>query len=182
MEDGDTEAQATATENMMAARAVRDRVAQEEQSYLQAPIQPVEEEIYSPPEGGTADQRAAQWQQENSWFGKDRGMTGYALGLHNELAESGVQVGSDEYYNQLNTKLRQTFPDKFADGPADDELTAQDPPRRRRRGSPVAPVSSSRGPRARKVTLTETQVAIAEQLGIPLKTYAKQFADSQETE
>lgn len=114
------------------------------------------------------DSKAAAWQQQNSWFGQDEEMTSFALGLHTKLVRQGVDPKSDEYYQKLNARLRQVFPDQFDDGGTADAPT---PPRSK---STVAPAARSVAPR--KVTLTQTQVALAKRLGLPLEVYARQVA------
>ena len=93
-------------------------------------------------------------------------MTSFALGLHQKLVKQGVSPQSDEYYEKINSRMHQVFPDNFeeADEPAE--------PRRR---NVVAPVTRSVAPR--KITLTKTQVALAKRLGLPLELYAKQVAE-----
>ena len=114
------------------------------------------------------DEKAVRWAEENSWFGSDDEMTSFALGYHNKLVKEGVDPKSDEYYEKVNTRMREIFPDEF-----EDTLEEERPKKR----SVVAPASRSTAPK--KVKLTQTQVAIANRLGVPLELYAKQVAEEQ---
>lgn len=164
-ENFDSDAIVEALEELMKATVKADRL----QNYRPAPSQPTETEVQTPHVAPTpnVDPKAARWQAENKWFGTDEEMTSFALGYHTKLVRQGVDPTSDAYYAQLNKRLRQVFPDQFDDGaPAD-----APPPRSK---SNVAPASRSVAPR--KITLTQTQVALAKRLGLPLEVYARQVA------
>ena len=118
----------------------------------------------------SVDDRATSWQAKNKWFGEDDEMTSFALGLHQKLVKQGVNPRSDEYYEKINSRMRQVFPESFEDD-GDNEEVAEEP---RRRATVVASATRSVAPR--KVTLTKTQVALAKKLGVPLEIYAKQVA------
>jgi hypothetical protein len=115
------------------------------------------------------DAKAEAWRQENAWFGSDDEMTSFALGLHQKLVKSGVDPRSDEYYDAINKRMRQVFPENFGDA----EETVE--PRQERKSNVVAPATRSVAPK--KITLTKTQVALAKRLGVPLTEYAKQVAE-----
>ena len=114
------------------------------------------------------DTRAREWQEKNRWFGKDEEMTSFALGLHTKLINSGVDPKSDEYYDRLNSRLKQVFPEAF-----EAEKTVEAPTPRPK--SNVAPATRSTAPK--KIVLTQTQVNIAKKLGVPLELYAKKVAE-----
>jgi hypothetical protein len=100
-------------------------------------------------------------------------MTSFALGLHNKLVKSGVDPRSDEYYESLDTRMRQVFPDNFDD--TSDDADGDDEKRTpKRQANVVAPATRSTAPK--KVILTQTQVNLAKRLGVPLDEYAKQVA------
>lgn len=119
------------------------------------------------------DERATKWQKDNSWFGEDDEMTSFALGLHQKLVKQGINPRSDEYYEKINSRMRQVFPDQFSDETDDDEHVEVEEPRRKT--NVVAPATRSVAPK--KITLTRTQVALAKRLGLPLEVYAKQVAE-----
>lgn len=109
------------------------------------------------------DPKAVSWQKQNSWFGQDRSMTAFALGLHEDLRFNGVEVGSEKYYNELDKTIRQRFPEKFED---------QDRPSTRTRSSTVvAPAVRSTAPI--KVRLKQSQVNLARKLGLTTEQYVK---------
>ena len=118
------------------------------------------------------DERAANWAKDNTWFGSDDEMTSFALGLHNKLVKSGVDPRSDEYYESLDTRMREVFPDNFDDS----ELSVEDDEEKtpKRKATVVAPATRSTAPK--KVVLTQTQVNLAKRLGVPLEKYAEQVA------
>jgi hypothetical protein len=108
------------------------------------------------------DPKAESWATRNEWFGKDEAMTFAAFGLHKKLVENELfDPTSDEYYSELDKRMRNEFPQKLNGGT-------------RRPSQTVASVSRSGSPgRSRKVRLTPSQVAIAKKLGVPLEEYAK---------
>ena len=166
-EAGDSDALVEAQEHMTAAKIKVERV----NNFKPAAVQPAApvvqpQQFANPPE----DRKAVEWQRENSWFGSDDEMTSFALGLHNKLVKEGVDPQSDTYYDRVNSRVRQVFPDKFeSDGTAD--ATSQ----RTQKKNVVAPATRSTAPR--KVVLTQTQVSIAKRLGVPLELYARKVAD-----
>ena len=109
-------------------------------------------------------QKAQQWASENEWFGTDRVMTGAAMSIHEELIGQGIESESDEYYNNINKRMKEYFPQKFAQDSADKE--PKQPVQN------VASVSRRQGGR-KSVKLTKSQVVIAKKLGVPLEEYAK---------
>jgi hypothetical protein len=140
---------------------------------LQTPKTDVKQETQSAP-AVAPDPKAEAWQRANTWFGQDDEMTSLALGLHQKLVREGVDTRSDDYYQRIDTRMRQLFPDKFEDSNLDDEEDEKPAPKPRQKSNPVAPASRSVAPK--KITLTSTQVALAKKLGVPLEEYAKQVA------
>ena len=109
-------------------------------------------------------QRAQDWASENEWFGSDRVLTSAAMGIHEDLLGEGIDAESDEYYNQINKRMKEYFPQKFAT--STEEKTKATPVQN------VASVSRRSGGR-KSVKLTKSQVVIAKKLGVPLEEYAK---------
>lgn len=120
-------------------------------------VQPEPQAVSAPP----VDPKAVEWQKQNSWFGTDEEMTGFAIALHNKLVKSGVDPQSDEYYKRVNARVREVFPNAF--------------PSEKRQSNVVAPATRSTAPK--KVVLTKSAVEIAKRLGVPLELYAKQVAE-----
>jgi len=131
----------------------------QQQQYQQAQPAPAQQ-----PQRPAPSPRAEEWAEQNSWFGQDRVMTYAAWGIHQTLVEQeGVDPNSDEYYTELDKRVRNTFPDKFSQS------------RQQRSAPAVAPAARSSGINSarRTVRLSPSQVAIAKKLGVPLEEYAK---------
>jgi hypothetical protein len=116
------------------------------------------------------DPKLQSWLSNNEWFGKDTEMTSFAYGVHEKLVQSdGVDPRTDDYYQKLDSRLRQVFPEKFGD-----EMGAEEPAASPRTQTVVASANRSSG-KPRKVQLTSTQVGLAKRLGITPEQYAKQL-------
>jgi hypothetical protein len=111
------------------------------------------------------DVKAEQWAQDNKWFGQDEAMTFTALAHHKNLLKEGYDPKSDEYYDEINSYMRNQFPHKFEQKTEEVKEKA-----------PVMVASASRSQKtsgSKKVKLTPSQVAIAKKLGLTLEQYAK---------
>ena len=117
------------------------------------------------------DPRAEAWAAKNSWFGTDRAMTYTAFEIHKDLTEKeGYDPSSDEYYAEVDKRIRVDFPHKFGN-------TEQ-----KQSTAPVQTVASANRsvkPGRKTVRLTSSQVAIAKKLGVPLEEYAKQLKNTE---
>jgi hypothetical protein len=111
--------------------------------------------------------KAQDWASENKWFGTDEIMTGAAMAIDSQLRAQGIETDSDEYYNNVNKRMREYFPQKFAQDTAEKEPEVTKQPVQN-----VASVSRRQGGR-KSVKLTKSQVVIAKKLGVPLEEYAK---------
>ena len=170
-EAGDSDALMNAQREITNATIRADKVA----NFRPESLQPQESRVQIPPQQASTpvDTKLDTWKSQNDWFGADRKMTAYALGLHEELVESGVKVGSDSYYKQLDVDLHKRFPDQFSaqdTGGNSDNVDAK--PQRK---SNVAPATRSTAPR--KIVLSQTQVNTAKRLGVPLELYARKVAE-----
>jgi len=119
---------------------------------------------------GTPDPKAEDWAEQNDWFGKDRAMTFTAFEIHKDLVEKeGYDPKSNEYYKEIDNRIRVDFPHKFDKSDYNSTRTVQT----------VASASSSAArsikPGRKTVKLTSSQVAIAKKLNVPLEDYAKQL-------
>lgn len=121
----------------------------------------------TPSELPETDPKAEAWAAKNTWFGQDRAMTFTAFEIHKELVENeGYDPKSEEYYAEINKRIRVDFPHKF--GNTNQQTTSK----------PVQSVASANRsvkPGRKIVRLTSSQVAIAKKLGVPLEEYAKQL-------
>ena len=147
----------------MADREQRLKTLEEQKS------QKPEEEPQQNQQPPQASEKAKGWAAENTWFGNDRIMTNAAFTIHEDLVGMGVDVESDEYYNEVDKRMRENFPHKFAQ--SENEIQRK----------PVQTVASAgRKQQGRKtVRLTKSQVAIAKKLGVPLEEYAKYVKEVQ---
>ena len=145
-------------------KAQRERLAEEmkargvDPNQPQMPRQMPRQPAPPPP----PDPKAQDWAEKNTWFGEDEPMTLTSFSIHRKLMEEGFDPQSDSYYNEVDKRMKETFPHKFDD----------------KQVSPTQAVASAnRGgqPARRKgsVRLTPSQVAIAKKLGVPLSEYAK---------
>ena len=114
-----------------------------------------------------ADPMAEDWAAKNRWFGQDRAMTFTAFEIHKDLVEKeGIDPKSDQYYVEIDKRIRVDFPHKFGNNTA----TATTKP-----VQSVASANRSVKTGRKQVRLTSSQVAIAKKLGVPLEEYAKQL-------
>ncbi len=119
------------------------------------------------------DPKAESWAEKNEWFGKDNAMTYTAFDLHRKLTEEeGMDPQSDEYYEEVDRRIRLEFPHKF-DKPVEEKQTSKPTQN-------VASATRSSKTGRKQVRLTSSQVAIARKLGVPLEEYAKQLINTKE--
>lgn len=157
-EEGDSDGLVAAQEELTAAKIRADRV------NTFKPVQPENNVVQPQPvrQEQRADPKAQAWQDANPWFGQDDEMTALALTVHRKLVEGGVSPTTDEYYERINSRMRQIFPDAF-------------PSEKSAKRSIVAPATRSTAPK--KIVLTKSQVNIAKRLGLTNEQYAKAIAD-----
>ena len=170
---GDTDAIVTANEKLSRLSVESESLRRvSEQRKKTAEETPVVEKLLSPPQNPSAqpappDPKAQQWASKNPWFGEDQGLTFAAFGLHRELMEEGFDGKTDDYYTELDTRLA-----KYG-------INSDNGDREQVSDSPVQRVASptrqarSKNARSKTVKLTQSQVAIAKKLGVPLEEYAK---------
>lgn len=142
------------------------------QQHLAAQQAAAAQQVYQQPvqQARQVDPRVEDWAERNPWYGRDTAMTHAAWGIHKQLIQvEGFDASSDEYYHELDRRIRETFPQKFQSESAPNQNRPQ------RNVQAVAPASRSSGisNARRTVKLTPSQVAIAKKLGVPLEEYAK---------
>ena len=119
------------------------------------------------PKTTAPDPRAEAWAEKNEWFGKDNAMTYTAFDLHKKLTEEeGMDPSTDEYYSEIDKRMRIDFPHKFVT--TENKVTTKPT-------QTVASAKRSVNPGRKTVRLTPSQVTIAKKLGVPLEEYAKQL-------
>lgn len=151
-----------------AVRQAQIAQAQQVQQTQQVQQQPAPQQVEEP------DPRAEEWAERNEWFGRDVAMTAAVRGIHMQLlTQEGFDAQSNEYYDELDRRMRDAFPHRFANesGTQSNRTT--------RPVQTVAPAARSSGINnaRRTVRLTPSQVAIAKRLGVPLEEYAKHVKD-----
>ena len=140
--------------------------AEEEKSKQQQNVQAEPQTAETSQTASQITPRAKKWAEENTWFGNDEVMTNAAITIHNNISQEGIEVDSDEYYNEVNSRLKGYFPESFSN--TNDEPKKETP-------KPVQTVASAgRSQQGRRtVKLTKSQVAIAKRLNVPLEEYAR---------
>ena len=170
-ESFDNDAIIAAQEEVMDAKIRAEQV----RNYRLAPLQEEKFEVQTPqtqPAKVEPDEKTLRWQAKNQWFGQQgfEEYTSYALGLHQKLVTNGVDPRSAEYFDQIDGRMKSTFPDLF--GQANDKPRSGEVQKR-----PTTVVASvSRSTSAGKIKLTQTQVALAKKFGLTPQQYAVQVA------
>ena len=162
--DKQVEAQQKIAELAIEKERLRLRKNRLEQQTAQEPEQTVEQAIDGQPQQPAPDPKAQEWAADNKWFGTDKAMTYTAMSFHDDLVAEGFDATSDEYYNEIDRRIRKEFPQKFEDQSKPKQTVA----------SAVRKSASGR----RTVKLTPSQVAIAKKLGVPLEEYAKHVKEA----
>ena len=143
--------------------------AQAAKNYRPAPLQVEESPVqnaYAPPQQVRPDEKTLRWQAKNQWFGADgfEEVTSFALGLHQKLVASGVDPRSDEYFDQIDGRVKSKFPEIFGEQGQQTERSEA-----KRPSSVVAPASRSTG--VKKVQLTPSQAALIKKYNLDPKKY-----------
>ena len=126
------------------------------------PQMPVQQpQPQAPQPAAPPDPKAENWAEKNDWFGTDEPMTLTSFSIHRKLVEEGFDTKSDEYYSEIDKRMRETFPHKFEQVSTPTQTVAS------------ATRSTQPAKRQGTVRLTPSQVAIAKKLGVPLSEYAK---------
>jgi hypothetical protein len=158
-ESGDADALVSAQEELTTAKIKAERV----NNFRPAVAKPEETVVQPAPRAEPqVESKALAWRDSNPWFGSDDEMTAVALTVHRKLVESGVSTASDEYYEKINSRVRQIFPDAF-------------PSEKTVKKSVVAPATRSTAPK--KIVLTQSQVNLAKRMGLTNEQYARAVAE-----
>ena len=176
IEAGDANAQVEANKRIatLAFENAKLEQVKEGRQQVEKPVQSLSQTNVNVPQKDdpiNPDPRAEAWASKNSWFGTDRAMTYTAFEIHKDLTEKeGYDPSSDEYYEEVDKRIRVDFPHKFGKN-EDKQSTAP--------VQTVASASRSVKPGRKTVKLTSSQVAIAKKLGVPLEEYAKQLKNTE---
>ena len=171
IESGDAKAQVEANKKIATLAFDNARLEQSKEIREEAPAKPADvREPQQPSSYPASDPQADAWAGRNSWFGQDRAMTFTAFEIHKDLVDKeGFDPKSDEYYAEVDKRIRVDFPHKF--DKSDNKQSTE----------PVQTVASAKRsikPGRKTVRLTSSQVAIAKKLGVPLEDYAKQLKNT----
>jgi hypothetical protein len=176
-EEGDIDTETEAQERLMSLmheqREIGQYLDQPQRSVQQPPAQPQQfqqQPQFQQPvqQAARPDSKAEEWAEQNPWFGQDYAMTYAAWGIDKQLREAeGFDGSSDEYYDELNRRIRGQFPQKFA------AQTNRAPKQNVQAVAPAARSSGVNNSARRSVKLSPSQVAIAKKLGVPVEEYAK---------
>lgn len=189
-ESGDPEAMADAQQLLARAEADRSALAkyqqeleeykvqysdwQDQQRHAQEQaqqyVEPEYQQQYQEPQYQEPSNKSQDWATKNEWFGKDKVMTNVAFAIHQDLVDQGVDLESDEYYAQIDSRMRSELPQKFneqnfAGGNQQSVQTVV---------SGSRTTGSGRNQNSRRVALNPSEQALARKLGVPYKEYAKQ--------
>ena len=167
-ESGDSEKLLEAQEALTNAKIRADKV----NNFKPTPLQEDETPVQitpQPTKAAPVDEKLLAWQEKNQWFGSNKRMTAYALGVHEDLVSEGIPSGSDEYYKRIDADMRERFSEQFG---AEESVDAKP---QRTKSNNVAPATRSTAPK--KIVLTQTQVNLAKRLGVPLELYARKVAE-----
>jgi len=154
-------------ENARIKQAKQSREQVKVEDTVQSESKPVEQPQYNTP---MPDAKAEAWASKNVWFGSNRAMTNTAISHHQDLENEGYDTTSDEYYQEIDRRMKVDFPAKFGNNEAE------------KTSAPVQTVASANRsvkPGRKTVRLTSSQVAIAKKLGVPLEEYAKQLKNTE---
>ena len=168
--EGDVEKQMEAQQRIAQLAIEKERLSLRKRKVEQQEIQkerPVEEPWNNQQQAqpqARPDPKAQDWAEDNKWFGADKAMTYTAMSFHDELVNEGFDASSEEYYTEIDRRIRKEFPHKFED---------QSKPRQK-----VASATRTTASGRRTVKLTPSQVAIAKKLGVPLEEYAKHVKEA----
>ena len=138
------------------------------QQFEQRPVQqqqPVQQPQYQPQP--TADPRAAEWAQNNEWFGSDQVMTAASLAIDGQLKEEGFSPTDTDYYTEIDRRIKETFPHKFGEEVRRQESTS-------RPAQVVAGASRSSPGSSKKVKLSKEDIRLANKWNVPLEQYAQE--------
>ena len=148
-------------------KARLEKMKEEKQEAAPIPNQPIAD-VKPPPSA-----KAVAWAEKNPWFGEDQVMTYAAYGIHQKLiGEEGFDSNSDEYYEEIDKRMKKEFPQKFKSDTTEVQASNSKP------AQTVASARRTTNTGRRTVKLTPSQVAIAKKLGVPLEEYAKHVKEA----
>lgn len=170
-DSGDSDKVVDAQEKLTEAKFKLHEVQSYRPQYEESALQTEENEVKIPEQSQQPqrlDSKTQAWLDKNSWYGSDDDMSFLAMGIHRRLERDGVQTGSDQYWNAIDTEMRKRFPEKFAG-----ENTAETKDSVKKPSTVVAPATRSTSPK--KIRLTQTQLALAKKFKLSPEQYAMEL-------
>ena len=162
-EEGDVDNILDAQDRMMKANAQNLRLEKVKQEADPSNFEGQQQALAPPP-----DMKAVEWANNNPWFNTDNVMKNAAYAIHDEIVQRGITPQHENYYETIDSRMREEFPHKFRDGASDQSVSKSSVTQ------VVTPGGNEFG-RSKKVRLSPSQVAVAKRLGVPIEEYAKQF-------
>ena len=171
-DSGDSERLVEAQERLTEVKMKSQDIERYKPQYDENALQASESEVqiqHQQPAPQRLDAKTQSWLDKNKWYGEDDDMTFLASGVHRRLEREGVPLGSDHYWNVINTEVRKRFPEKFSE----EDTGTKDPVKTSKPSTVVAPATRSTS--SKKIKLTQTQLALAKKFNLSPEQYAMEL-------
>ena len=171
-DSGDSERLVEAQERLTEVKMKAQDIERYKPQYDENALQTQENEVqiqHQQPAPQRLDSKTQSWLDKNKWYGEDDDMTFLASGIHRRLEREGVPLGSDHYWNVINTEVRKRFPEKFSE----EDTGTKDPVKINKPSTVVAPATRSTS--SKKIKLTQTQLALAKKFNLSPEQYAMEL-------
>lgn len=173
-DSGDSDRLVEAQERLTEVKLKAQEIERYKPEFSEEALQSSEDEVKIPQPQQQLDSKTQEWLDRNKWYGTDEDMSFLAMGVHRKLEREGVPIGSDHYWNTIDTEMRRRFPEKFADE-AKPSLEVETKPSAKtsKPSTVVAPATRSTSPK--RVKLTPTQLALAKKFNLSPEQYAREL-------
>ncbi len=168
-DSGDSDRLGEAQEKLIEVKMKSKQIEDYRPEFQNETLQPQESDVQIQQPTQRLEPKTQEWLDKNSWYGSDDDMSYLAMGIHRRLERQGVALGSEHYFNVIDTEMRQRFPEKFDDETSEPEVK----PSAKRPSNVVAPATRSTSPK--KIRLTPTQVQLAKKFNLTPEQYAREL-------
>jgi hypothetical protein len=168
-DSGDSDRLGEAQEKLIEVKMKAKQIEDYRPEFQNETLQPQESDVQIQQPTQRLEPKTQEWLNKNSWYGSDDDMSYLAMGIHRRLERQGVALGSEHYFNVIDTEMRQRFPEKFDDETSEPEVK----PSAKRPSNVVAPATRSTSPK--KIRLTPTQVQLAKKFNLTPEQYAREL-------
>lgn len=168
-DSGDSDRLGEAQEKLIEVKMKAKQIEDYRPEFQNETLQPQESDVQIQQPTKRLEPKTQEWLDKNSWYGSDDDMSYLAMGIHRRLERQGVSLGSEHYFNVIDTEMRQRFPEKFDDETSEPEVK----PSAKRPSNVVAPATRSTSPK--KIRLTPTQVQLAKKFNLTPEQYAREL-------